>query len=158
MNHRDWTLYHLRCFRKSRAYEDLEKALRDYNKILGSSLSMKQLLTVSQYVHEAYKVLNREDIQELDNKIDNVIASLENKEISKANEGLIDLSKFSIEHLKEHEQILGFKVKYPYRLRLWEHAKMSIGKIFPQFILFLIWIALWIVLLLLGKITISPPP
>lgn len=157
MNPRDWTIHYMQRFRRGKVPEDLDKALRNYNRTLGSSLSLKRLLSISQCVNEAYKIGNRKDWEDLDSQINHVIGLLKNKNISDANNGLITLSKSAMKLIEEHKQTLGFKVTYPLRLRIWEGFRESLAKVFSGFMLFLVWFALYIFLTSLGLIPTPPP-
>jgi len=146
MNSVDRAIYHLQRFRKTKASEDLEKALKDYNRILGSSLSLKKLLTISQCVTEAFKILTHKKSQQFDTQIQDIIGNLKAENISEANAGLIALSNSVMEQIEDHIQTLGFEVKYPRRLRFSEATKAILNKVFPQFMVFMIWIGLVILL------------
>lgn len=157
MNPCDWTIRYLQRFRRNKIPGDLDKALRSYNRTLGSSLSLKKLLSFSQFVNESYKIGKKKDSEDFDSQIDCIIKSLENRNISEANDRLITLSKSAMKLIKKHEETLGFEVTYPLRLRIWEGFRETLTRVFPQLMLFLVWLALYIILVSLGIIPTPPP-
>lgn len=157
MNPYDWTIHYLQKFLQDKDIADMDRALRTYNRVIGSSLSLKKLLSISQWVSEAHKIGNNKVSENLDSRIHNVIKSLESRNIAEANNRLISLSKYAMELIKEHKETLGFEVSYPLKLRILEQFRGSLSKIFTQFMLFLLWLAFVVVLASLGIIPTPPP-
>jgi len=157
MNPYDWAIYYLQKFLQEKTPDDLEKAFRNYNRILGSSLSLKKLLAISQYINEGYKIGKKNESKNLDKVIGSIIKSLERGRLSQANDRLLALSNSAMELIREHKEILGFEVKYPLRLRISEQIRGLLSKIFPQLMLFLVWLMLVVFLASLGLVPITPP-
>ena len=84
----------LTAYKKTKTCQDLESALRSYNKALGSSLSLKKIIAISQYVKEAYKIGNEEEIKELNAQVDKTVNSLKSTNISEIDDNLVALSNF----------------------------------------------------------------
>ena len=158
MNQNDWAVYHLENYKKASKCKDLEKTLGSYNKILGSTLSPKTLVALSQYVEEAFKIGNDDEIKQLNAQIEKTMSNLRNKEVPEIDKDLIELSVLAKKMTEEHERILGFEPKYPLRILLDEKLRSSTDKVFPQIILFLVWIGLFLVLARFGIINITLPP
>jgi len=119
---------------------------------------IKKILTISQYVTEAFKILTHKKLQQFDTQIQDIISNLKAENISEANAGLIALLNSVMEQIEDHIQTLGFEVKYPRRLRYSEATKAILSKVFPQFMVFMIWIGLVILLAHFGIIRILSPP
>jgi hypothetical protein len=160
MNNLDWTLYHLEQFRIAEGFlpEALKKSLRHYNLFIGSTLSPKKLLGVAQSVIEAYKVGTREDVTKLDYQIERMKGDLKSNEICHANDDLIGLSEIANDIIGKHKENLGFEIKYPYSLLFRDQVKDAIAKIFPQFMGFLTWIVVLMILAYFGILHFVFPP
>ena len=158
MNQNDWAQYHLDSYKETKKCKDLEKTLGSYNKILGSTLSPKTLVALSQYVEETFKIGNNDEVNQLNVQVEKITSSLRNNEVPKIDDDLIELSVLAKKVTDEHEKILGFKPKYPLWILLSEKMRSSSDKIFPQIILFFVWIGLFLVLARFGIINITLPP
>jgi hypothetical protein len=158
MNQNDWALYHLENYRKTQKCGDLEKALRSYNKIIGSTLALKKLVALSQYVEESFKIGNTEEVKNLDEKLETALDNLRTKDVSKIDNNLIDLSELAIKVTEKHEKILGFEPRYPFRILISEKLRSSTERIFPQIVIFLVWIGFMLVLARFGIVNIALPP
>jgi hypothetical protein len=158
MNRKDWALYHLENYRKTKKCVDLEKTLRSYNKILGSTLSLKKLVALSQYVEEAFKIGNIEEVEKLDQKLETALDNLRTENVSKIDNNLIDLSELAIKVTEKHEKVLGFEPRYPLRILISEKLRSSLDRIFPQVVIFLVWIGFLLVLARFGIVNITLPP
>jgi len=158
MNEADWALFYIEDYQKTMQIRSLEKGLKHYNKIIGSTLSIKKLAEISQCVNEAFKIGNDEDIQKVRLQIERIKGDLGSIDVQAANANLIDLSNISTEITREHRDKLGFEFKYSYRLRLLEHTKNLLSGVFPEFMKFLLWVAILLVLAYLGWRHIIFPP
>lgn len=156
MNRYDWIVEHLQNFQKHGNLDDLNKALINYNRILGFTLSTRKLLEISQRVKEVYTIGEEKALKAMDREIITLIDSGKTRDVKKLDRSLIKLSASAEKKLSEHQKRLGFKVRYPIRLRIIEHTKNAFGKIFPQLMLIMIWLVIIIVLMHVGIITFPP--
>jgi hypothetical protein len=144
MMHRlDWIIYHFEEFMKTKEPENLQKALKNYNRVLDSTLSWTRLLAISQYIHEAFKIGTESERNELDRRIAVIVYDLNHNSICGADEELVDLSSLSKELLKDHKKVLGFEVRYPFRLRTWQRIRLSFAKALSELMLAVFWIFLF---------------
>jgi hypothetical protein len=143
MMHRiDWIIYHLEEFIKTEEPENLQKALKDYNRMLDSTLSWKRLLAISQYIHEAFKIGTENERIELNRRIAVLVYDLKHNNICGVDEDLVDLSSFSKELLKDHKKVLGFEVRYPLRFRTRQRISLSFAKVLSELMIAVFWIFL----------------
>lgn len=157
MNMFDWAIFYLQEFVNNRYCDDLEKALARYNQILGSTLSHKKILEVSQCINEANKIGKKNEWEKISKILNMAIDSLERKSLSKTDELLIDAIKLSNEEIKKHRETFDFQVKYPLRLKIVDFFRITLSKVFTQFVLFILWIILVLLMISYGWVP-NPPP
>lgn len=154
----DWAVYNLERFGLTHELRSLQKALKDYNRALGSTLSVKRLLTISQYVDEGFMIGSVKEKEDMTRQLHVLSTNLRDGNICYADRNLIDLSQLAEETVRKHREFLGFEARYPYRLRLWDTLRSSVGKVFPELMLVLIWIAVLMILSHFGITKVIFPP
>ena len=155
---KEWIRFHLENYKKTEYCKDFESALRSYNKALGSSLSLKRIIAISQYVEEAYKIADEDEIKHLDSLSDKTLNSLSIDSTSEIDDNIIALSELAKKITKEHQRTLGFEPRYPYRIILSEKLSSSTDKAFPQIVIFLTWVGILLVLARFGIVNVTFPP
>lgn len=161
----DSAIFHFSVFKKGINSNiifssELDKALANYNKSLGSSLPMKNLFSMSQYVAEAHKIGSKEDRKHIIKRIDAIVKSLKKRNASESNKSLIELSELASRITEKHEKILGFKAKYPLKYRIGDAFGGIVTRFFVQFMLLLFWIMILVILGYYGLLPTFPqsPP
>jgi hypothetical protein len=157
VNKWDWAVYDLEEFGRSHDLDSLQKALRDYNRVLGSTLSVKRLLTISQYVDEGFTIGSEKEKEDMTRQLHILTSSLKEHNVCAADRCLIDLSQSAEETVRRHKDVLGYEPKYPFRLMFWDTLKTSSRKVFPSLVLVLIWIAILMGLSYFGVRIPFPP-
>jgi len=153
----DWAVYNLEEFGRTGRFENLQKGLKDYNKALGSTLSIKRLLTISQCVEEGFLIGNDQEKEEMGRQLHVLFLNLKDRNVCSADRNLIDLSQSAEETVRRQKEVLGFEAKYPYRLVLWDTLRSSVGRVFPEVLSLLIGIAVLVILSYFGiKISFLP--
>jgi hypothetical protein len=154
----DWAVYNLEQFEQTHELSSLQKALKDYNKALGSTLSVRRLLTISQYVGEGFLIGSDKEKEDMTRQLHVLGTNLRGNNICDADKSLIDLSQLAEETVKKHREVLGFEARYPYRMRLDDAIRSSVGRAFPELMLVLVWIAVLMILSYFGVTKLIFPP
>jgi len=142
MSNTDWIILHFENFRNTKKDSSLQRALETYNRSLGSCLSLRKLLAITQNVTESYKIGSTVQKSELDEKISKIIDGVKAKDLPNIDSNLISLALISKEMTKQHKAVLGFSVKYPLRFLAWEQTKISFFKNYPKLMYLLLGIVI----------------
>lgn len=144
---RDIALLFFRRFRneKIKVAEDLELALKRYNKSVDFRFSSKKLSDIVQYVMHADGLGLEECKSSIDTRLSEIIQSLENKQYAKVPDILVQFSVDCDSFVKRYSD-LGIEI----RPSLWFRAKDTFSscllKILPQLLWLLILLIIYLVL------------
>jgi hypothetical protein len=151
-------LLFLKKFRndKNKDNEDLRHGLQRYNRSIRFHIAPKRLSAIAQYAMHVYHFKLEECQTNIENKLDEIIQSLENKQYGQIPDALVQLSADCDSYIKKYSG-LGIEIKPSLWIRAKENVSSSLLKVLPQLFWLLILIAIYTILRTFIPIQLSFP-